>query len=194
MCETSKTPSYRTGKRLYELRFREPLSAPIIPFGSLFEYHLISAKNESRLHQLGMKVLSGIFIGYVLCAGGILKGDIMVGDVEELDMLDALEIHARRLNEKEVLIPNNGEKIKFPVADGSHKLAGRDQVLRTPTLIQDDPARREEHNDVLQGESDGFRPTDHQAEDVEARDDFCSVSGKHHVGPFTKSIQMTWSS
>ena len=38
----------------------------------------------------------------------------MVGDVEELDILDALEVHARRLNEKEVLIPNNGEKNQIP--------------------------------------------------------------------------------
>ena len=80
----------------------------------------------------------------------------MVGDVEELEKLDASEVHARRLNAKVVLIPKNGVNFKFPFADGSHKLAGRDQVWRTPTLIQDDPARGEEHHDVLQGESDGF--------------------------------------
>ena len=32
----------------------------------------------------------------------------MVGDVEELEILDALEVHARRLNAKVVLMPNNG--------------------------------------------------------------------------------------
>ena len=72
---------------------------------------------------------------------------------------------------------------KFPFADGTGKLAGRDQVLRIPTLIQDDPARGEKHHDVLQGESDGFRPTDQQADTVEARDDFWSISVNHHVGP-----------
>ena len=54
----------------------------------------------------------------------------MVGDVEELENLGATEIHAQRLNEKEVLMPNNSAKIKYPVADGTHKLAGRGQVFQ----------------------------------------------------------------
>ena len=40
------------------------------------EYHPISAKDLSRLHQCGPKVLPGIFLGYALYAGGIWKGDI----------------------------------------------------------------------------------------------------------------------
>ena len=34
----------------------------------------------------------------------------MVGDVEELEGMDASEIHVKRLNAKEVLTPMNGEK------------------------------------------------------------------------------------
>ena len=37
--------------------FRKPLKGPIIPFGSLFEYHPITAKDQSRIHQFGKKVL-----------------------------------------------------------------------------------------------------------------------------------------
>ena len=37
-----------------------------------------------------------------------------------------------------------------------------------PSQCQDHPARDEEHNDVLQGESDGSQPSDHQADDTEA--------------------------
>ena len=40
-----------------------------------------------------------------IVAGGIWKGDILVADIEELDVLDASEIHARRLNAKEILTP-----------------------------------------------------------------------------------------
>ena len=29
---------------------------PFIPFGSLVEYHLITAKDQSRIHQFGKKV------------------------------------------------------------------------------------------------------------------------------------------
>ena len=42
----------------------------------------ISAKDQSRLHQFGEKVLPGFFLGSVLCAGRIWKGDIMVADIE----------------------------------------------------------------------------------------------------------------
>ena len=66
-------------------------------------------------------------------------------------------------------------------------MAGRDQVFRKSTSIQDDLARGEEHNDDLQGESDGSQPSDQQADDAEARNDFWSISGshvhRHHVYP-----------
>ena len=43
------------------------------PFGAMVEYHPISAKDLSRLHQSGKKVLPGIFLGHVLYAEGIWK-------------------------------------------------------------------------------------------------------------------------
>ena len=52
------------GKTPYERRFGMPFNGPIIPFGSMVEYHPISAKDLSR-HQFGPKVLPGIFFGYV---------------------------------------------------------------------------------------------------------------------------------
>ena len=88
------------GKTLCERRFGEPVSGPIIPFGSMIEYHPISAKDQSRIHQFGKKVLPGIFLGYVLYAVSIWEGDIMVGDVADLEILGASEVHARRLNAK----------------------------------------------------------------------------------------------
>ena len=47
---------------------------------------------------------------HTLCMrGGIWKGDIMVADIEELEEMDACELHARRLNAKEVLTPQEVE-------------------------------------------------------------------------------------
>ena len=51
------------GKTPYERRFGEPFKAPIIPFGAMVEYHPISTREVSRLHQFGKKVLPGIFLG-----------------------------------------------------------------------------------------------------------------------------------
>ena len=86
----------------------------------------------------------------------------MISDIEELEEMDASEIHARRLNAKEVLTPMKGDKLECPVADGTVKICGEDQDLRTPILIKDRPERGEEH-EVLRGESDGtlFKMTQH---------------------------------
>ena len=48
----------------------------VIPFGAMFECHLNSAQEQSRLHHFGKKVLLGMFIEYVLIAGEIWKGNI----------------------------------------------------------------------------------------------------------------------
>ena len=66
----------------------------------------------------------------------------------------------RDSNAKEVLTPMSGEKFIFPIADGTVKLSGGDQDLRTATLIRDHPDRGEEQGNLL-GESDG-RPKLHK--------------------------------
>ena len=91
------------GKAPYERRFGMPFNGSVIPFGAMVEYHPISAKDQSRLHQFGAKVLPGKFLGFALYAGGIWKGDVIIADIEELEEMDASELHARRFNAKEVL-------------------------------------------------------------------------------------------
>ena len=94
ICETSDLVS--DGKTPYERRFGQPFKGPIIPFGSLVEYHPISAKDQSRIHQFGKKVLPGLFLGYALYAGGIWKGDVLIADLEELETMDASEIYSKK--------------------------------------------------------------------------------------------------
>ena len=84
------------GKTHYERRFGQPFKGPIIPFGSLVEYYLMSATDHSRIHQFGKKVLPGLFLEYALYAGGIWKGDITVADFEELEMMDASESYSKK--------------------------------------------------------------------------------------------------
>ena len=72
----------------------------------MVESHPISAKDLSRLHQFGPRVLPGIFLGYALHLGGSGKETyLLIADIEELEQMDASELHARRLNAKEVLTP-----------------------------------------------------------------------------------------
>ena len=95
------------GKTPYERRFVEQFKKPHRPIFSLVEYHPTSPKDQSRIHQFGKKVR------------GIWKGDILVVDVEELEEMDTSEIHAKRLNAKEVILSKSGDNCKFPVADGT---------------------------------------------------------------------------
>ena len=62
------------GKTPCERRFGQPIKGPIIPFGSLVEYHPINVKDHSRIHQFGKKVLPGLFFEYALNAGENLDG------------------------------------------------------------------------------------------------------------------------
>ena len=178
------------GKTPYERRFGQPFKGPIIPFGSLVEYYPITAKDESRIHQFGKKVLPGLFLGYALYAGGIWKGDVLIADLEELETMDASEIYSKRLNAKEVIFPKQGEFI-FPIADGRIKTPGGDQELRTSTLVRPRPIQGEGHIDFL-GESEGSHPQPHDSLPVagEAMNDLWSMSGsfiyRHHVEPRVK--------
>ena len=111
------------GKTPYERRFGEPSEGRIIPFGSLVEYHPIPAKDQSRIHQFGKKVLPGLFLGYALHAGRIWKGDVLVLAFEELETMDASEIYSKRLNSKEVIFPKEkGEFIFQSQMDESNPL------------------------------------------------------------------------
>ena len=108
--------------------------------------------------------------------------------------MDASELHARRLNAKEVLKPMKGDFFIFPIVDGTVKISGGDQVLRTSTLIRDRPERGEEQ-EILRGESGGLSsPSQQQADstrdDAEPKNDFWSITGdffyRHHVEPRVK--------
>ena len=179
------------GKTPYERRFRKPCKGPMIPFGSLVKYHPIAAKDQSRIHQFGKKVLLGLFFGYALYAGGIWKGDVLIADLEELETMDASEIFSKRLNAKEVICPKEKVEFNSPIADGRIKPPGGDQDLTTSTLIRHRPIQGESYVDFL-GESERSLPQSHDSLPVagEAINNFWSMSGyficRHHVEPRVK--------
>ena len=104
--------------------------------------------------------------------------------------MDASEIYSKRLNAKEVIFPKQGEVI-FPIADGRIKTPGKDQELKTSTLIRPRPIQEESNIDFF-GESEGPLPQPHDSfpDAGEAINDFWSMSGsftiRHHVEPRVK--------
>ena len=180
ICE-NVTDLLSDGKTPYERRFGQPFKGPIVPFGSLVEYHPITAKDQSRIHQFGKKVLPGLFLGYALYAGEFWKGDVLIADLEELETLDASEIYSKRLNAKEVIFPKRGEFI-FANRRWTNQNPGGDQELRTSTLVRHRPIQGESHIDFL-GESEGSLPQPHDSfpDAGEAIHDFWSMSGSFHI-------------
>ena len=53
----------------------------------------------------------------------------MVAGIEELEEMDASELHARRLNAKEVLTPQITGNFILPVADGTVKILGSENSV-----------------------------------------------------------------
>ena len=150
------------GKTPYERRFGEPFEGPIIPFGSLVEDHPISAEDQSRFRQFGGEVQPGIFLGCVMIAGRIWKGDSMIADLDDLENLDASEIQPQRLNAKEVLTPPKEGTFHFPKSQMEQKLFGRGHGVREPTLRRESIARSEDLSGEIQGESEGFNRQKHK--------------------------------
>ena len=70
-CLRNVTDLLSDGMAPHERRFGQPIDGPIVPFSSLVNYHPITAKEQSRIHQFGKKVSPGLFLGYVLYAGDL---------------------------------------------------------------------------------------------------------------------------
>ena len=68
-CLWNVTDLVSDAKTPNERRFGQPFNGPVVPIGSFVEYHPITAKDQSRIHQFGKKVLPGLFLGYALYAG-----------------------------------------------------------------------------------------------------------------------------
>ena len=133
--------SFSDGKTPYERPFGVPFNVPVIPFGAIT---LFLGKTNLDCISLEQKSCQVYF------------------SVMHRTRGDASELHARRLNAKEVSAPMKGEKFIFPIADGTVKISGGDQRLRTSTLIRDRPDRGEEQG-IFQGESDEFSSNPHQS-------------------------------
>ena len=145
------------GKTPYERRFGKQFKGPVIPFGSLVEYHPVTAKDQSRIHQFGKKVFLGLFFGYVLCAGGIWKGDVLIADFEELETTDASRNLLKKTQcERGDICKGKGEIIFQSQMVESKPFEGY-QELRTSTLIRHRPIQGKSNFGFL-GESEGSFP------------------------------------
>ena len=133
ICETSQ---------IYYLMGRRPMKDVLGNHSKDRLFHLVHwltitlllRRTSQESINLARKYYPGLFLGYALYAGRIWKGDVLVADLEE-ETMDASEIYSKRLNAKEVIFPKQGE-FNFSIADERIKPLGRDEDLRTSTLIR----------------------------------------------------------
>ena len=101
--------------------------------------------------------------------------------------MDTSGLNARRFNAKEVFTPQRSGNFIFPVADGTVKIFGGEQRLRTSILTRERPERGE-NTEILQGKSDELdSPTqlhdNSTRDDEEAKDDFWTNHRRIHSPP-----------
>ena len=110
--------------------FGEPFCGPTIPFGSMVEYHPVSAKDQAKTPPVWQKGPSWHLRWLCIVRGDHVEGRHFVADAQELQNIDASELCARRLNAKEVLVPRKREEyFTFTCAYGTVRLTGECQEL-----------------------------------------------------------------
>ena len=130
------------------------------------------------------------FFGYVLSAGGIWQGDIMVADIEELEEMDASELHARSSMQRKC---QRQWKVKNSYSQSQKEQSKFQQEFK----IWEHPpssgtAQTEEKNkkSFLENQKGLFHTYDSFPDAGEAINDFWSMSGsfiyRHHVEPRVK--------
>ena len=100
-------------------------------------------RDKARIHQFGKKVLPGIFLLDMFWSRRESGRETYWLLIEELEKMDASEIHSRSLNAKEVLITQKDGEFAFLVADGAAKLSGRDNEFQEPSLKRKQIVRSE---------------------------------------------------
>ena len=137
------------GKTPYERRFGKPFEGPVIPFGSLIEYHPITAQDQSRIRQFGKKV-------YLDCSSDTLSTRVEFGRVTYWSQ--TLRSWRRWTHLKSTRKKTQCERGNFSQRKRRIQFSNRrwtnsntlgDQYLKTSIFIRQRPIQGECHIDFL---------------------------------------------
>ena len=190
ICETSQI-YYSYGKTPYERRFGQPFKGPIIPFGSLVECHPITAKDQSRIHQFGKKVLPGLFLGYALYAGEFGRVTYRSQTLRSWRRWTHRKSTRKDSMRKRWYFPKKRENLFFQSQMDESNFLGEIRNWEHPPWYGITQFE-EKVTWIFLGESEGSLPTPQDSFPVagEAMNDFWSMSGsfiyRHHVEPRVK--------
>ena len=118
---------------------------PLIPFGSMVEYHPISAKDLSRLHKFDPKSLTRNI-------PSVMKFSREESGKETFFCRRQRNwegwMHQKSMPGDSMETPHNWDFFYIPHHRWNSSKSGGDQVLRTSTLIQD-PQAEEKNKDIF---------------------------------------------
>ena len=107
------------GRTPFAMRYGEDYKGPIIPLGAEIEYRPSSKKDRKRLHKVGSKMLSGVFVGYKQKVGGGWSGELIIADWEEIENADVHSTISKKVFlAQEVYAVKRDDEFVFPMADG----------------------------------------------------------------------------
>ena len=150
----------------------------------MIEYHPISAKNQSRLRQLGKRVLPGIFVGYASVAGGIWKGDIMIADIDwGAGKRGRVRSTCSKAQCKPSVIAKKSWTFYIPSSRWKSKIVRkRPRIPRTHSKAGTTSEEWRSEKE-LQGNSERSQPTDERKDDAEVWSMEGDFIHRHHVEP-----------
>ena len=128
------------GKTPYERRFGMPFNGPVIPCGAMVEISPYFCERPVATAPIRSKSLARK-IPWICVArvGNLERRQLWSQTSKNWRRWTHPNSTLRRLNAKEVLTPQRSGNFIFPVADGTVKILGGEQRLRTSTLIRERP-------------------------------------------------------
>ena len=124
------------GKTPHKRRFGEPFKGPVIPFGSMVEFHLFLPKTCRDCISSARKSYQEYASVMYYARGESGKETSWSQTLRNWEKMDASEIHGRRLNTKEVLTPKSGENFDLPDRRWNSQIiprrSGSEEIHRNP--------------------------------------------------------------
>jgi len=109
----------------YEQKFGVPCNAPVIPVGAKIRYNPITEDDKAKTHQMGEKLLDGIFVGYHQFAGGAWSGDLEIIDWDDMAKATHVnQVHKKRFKAAEVTVVPFAGGFRFPLAEKGSQTTG----------------------------------------------------------------------
>ena len=160
------------GDTAWKRRFGTDFLGPTILFGAEVLYKPSSPEDNKRVYKFGNKLLNGIFVGYVLHAGGGWTADVLLVDQEEINIAKyRSECQPKRIKFAEVHLAQQEENFRFPMIEYDLNQPGPRppyvRPKRKPAVREVIPVTEQESSPTAERNSDAVASAPDPLQDAE---------------------------